>query len=284
MRSSARARPGAGLVVLPGALPARLPGRGPLSQAPLRRGQRAPRSRRLAAGVGGITALVGFAEPVRRRRPSAAPTPRPTAPGAQRARRAARRPRSRPSIARTGSPTTASSTRCATSSPAPQPAVIEVDGVRVGLTICEDLWEPGPPASLEAERGRAADRQRLRLAVPARQGRRPRADVRRAGPRLRGPDRVLQPRRRPGRARLRRPQLRRRRERRGGRPRAAVRARPAALGAGRRRPGPARAAARRPRRGLRGARRSGSATTRARTASSGSWSGSRAGSTRRWSP
>jgi NAD+ synthase (glutamine-hydrolysing) len=26
-------------------------------------------------------------------------------------------------------------------------------GVRVGLTVCEDLWEPGPPASLEAEAG-----------------------------------------------------------------------------------------------------------------------------------
>ena len=25
--------------------------------------------------------------------------------------------------------------------------------MEAGLTICEDLWEPGPPASLEAERG-----------------------------------------------------------------------------------------------------------------------------------
>ena len=32
--------------------------------------------------------------------------------------------------------------------------MIEVGGVRVGLTICEDMWEPGPPASLEAERAR----------------------------------------------------------------------------------------------------------------------------------
>ena len=30
---------------------------------------------------------------------------------------------------------------------------IEVEGVRVGLTICEDIWEPGPPASSEAEAG-----------------------------------------------------------------------------------------------------------------------------------
>jgi NAD+ synthase (glutamine-hydrolysing) len=34
-----------------------------------------------------------------------------------------------------------------------EPVVCEIAGVRVGLTICEDLWEPGPPASLEAEAG-----------------------------------------------------------------------------------------------------------------------------------
>jgi NAD+ synthase (glutamine-hydrolysing) len=34
-----------------------------------------------------------------------------------------------------------------------QPAVIEIDGVRVGLTICEDVWQPGTPASLEALAG-----------------------------------------------------------------------------------------------------------------------------------
>jgi NAD+ synthase (glutamine-hydrolysing) len=32
-------------------------------------------------------------------------------------------------------------------------AVIEVDGVRVGLTICEDIWTPGPPLSDEALAG-----------------------------------------------------------------------------------------------------------------------------------
>jgi NAD+ synthase (glutamine-hydrolysing) len=32
-------------------------------------------------------------------------------------------------------------------------AVIEVGGERVGLTICEDLWRPGPPASEEAAAG-----------------------------------------------------------------------------------------------------------------------------------
>ncbi|HEV3002555.1 MAG TPA: NAD+ synthase [Solirubrobacteraceae bacterium] len=34
-----------------------------------------------------------------------------------------------------------------------EPALIEVDGVLVGLTICEDIWQPGPPASVEALAG-----------------------------------------------------------------------------------------------------------------------------------
>src|SRR3954447_13566694 len=33
------------------------------------------------------------------------------------------------------------------------PALIEIDGRSVGLTICEDIWEPGPPASTEALAG-----------------------------------------------------------------------------------------------------------------------------------
>ena len=71
--------------------------------------------------------------------------------------------------------------------------------------------------------------------------------------------------------------------RRGRRPGAAVRAGPADLGA--RRPEAARIerAARRPRRGLRRARARAARLRRARTASSGPWSASRAGSTRRWS-
>jgi NAD+ synthase (glutamine-hydrolysing) len=32
-------------------------------------------------------------------------------------------------------------------------AVIDVGGLRVGLTVCEDMWEPGPPASDEAVAG-----------------------------------------------------------------------------------------------------------------------------------
>jgi NAD+ synthase (glutamine-hydrolysing) len=50
-------------------------------------------------------------------------------------------------------------------------AVIDVGAERVGITVCEDMWEPGPPASDEAlALGRDADRQPLRLPLPRRQG------------------------------------------------------------------------------------------------------------------
>jgi NAD+ synthase (glutamine-hydrolysing) len=32
-------------------------------------------------------------------------------------------------------------------------ALVSIDGVRVGITICEDIWEPGPPATAEALAG-----------------------------------------------------------------------------------------------------------------------------------
>jgi NAD+ synthase (glutamine-hydrolysing) len=37
--------------------------------------------------------------------------------------------------------------------PGTEPATIEVAGTRVGLTVCEDVWEEGPPASSEAGEG-----------------------------------------------------------------------------------------------------------------------------------
>ncbi len=37
--------------------------------------------------------------------------------------------------------------------PGLEPLVCELGGHAVGLTICEDLWEPGPPGSLEVEGG-----------------------------------------------------------------------------------------------------------------------------------
>ena len=33
------------------------------------------------------------------------------------------------------------------------PAVVRVNGTTIGLTVCEDIWEPGPPASDEALAG-----------------------------------------------------------------------------------------------------------------------------------
>jgi NAD+ synthase (glutamine-hydrolysing) len=39
--------------------------------------------------------------------------------------------------------------------PGAEPLTIEAGGLRVGLTICEDVWAPGPPASAEAEQGAA---------------------------------------------------------------------------------------------------------------------------------
>jgi NAD+ synthase (glutamine-hydrolysing) len=37
--------------------------------------------------------------------------------------------------------------------PGDQPALIELNGVLLGLTVCEDIWFPGPPASVEALAG-----------------------------------------------------------------------------------------------------------------------------------
>jgi NAD+ synthase (glutamine-hydrolysing) len=37
--------------------------------------------------------------------------------------------------------------------PGDAPGLIEVGGARIGLTICEDIWYPGPPASVEALAG-----------------------------------------------------------------------------------------------------------------------------------
>jgi NAD+ synthase (glutamine-hydrolysing) len=37
--------------------------------------------------------------------------------------------------------------------PGTEPETIEAGGLTVGLTICEDVWLPGPPAQIEAEQG-----------------------------------------------------------------------------------------------------------------------------------
>ncbi|CAN5197894.1 NAD+ synthase [soil metagenome] len=35
----------------------------------------------------------------------------------------------------------------------PRPATFELNGVTIGLTVCEDIWEPGPPATTEVLAG-----------------------------------------------------------------------------------------------------------------------------------
>src|SRR3954454_12787361 len=34
-----------------------------------------------------------------------------------------------------------------------EPSLIELNGIAIGLTVCEDIWEPGPPATSEALAG-----------------------------------------------------------------------------------------------------------------------------------
>jgi NAD+ synthase (glutamine-hydrolysing) len=97
---------------------------------------------------------------------------------------------------------------------------LDLGGTLVGVTICEDMWQPGPPATDLALAGAELPRERQRVAVPRRQGGRARGDVRHARPRQRLLRRVLQRRRRTGRADLRRSLVRARR--RGCRRRAGV--------------------------------------------------------------
>ena len=84
--------------------------------------------------------------------------------------------------------------------------MFELNGVPIGVSICEDIWEPGPPAMTEALAGaqvlvnlsaspyrRGYGARRERMLDPARRG-------------LPGGRGVREHRRRPGRARVRRAQ------------------------------------------------------------------------------
>jgi len=108
---------------------------------------------RLAAGVRGITAIVGFAEPT-----GTAGRERPDAPS--------RRPvHNSVAVLRDGRitdvyrkarlPNYGVFDEVRYFEPGDEPLVIDVGGVRVGITICEDVWEPGDPAQAEAEAGAA---------------------------------------------------------------------------------------------------------------------------------
>ena len=108
----------------------------------LRANQRAVEE--LAASVQGITALVGFAEPVA---------------GQEDLRRAYN---STAVMADGEVQTIYRKNRLPNYSvfdeqryfvPGAEPMAIDLGGLRVGLTICEDVWAPGPPAQAEAEAG-----------------------------------------------------------------------------------------------------------------------------------
>jgi NAD+ synthase (glutamine-hydrolysing) len=100
--------------------------------------------RELAAGVEGIVALVGFAEP------------------ATAARDERRAHNSLAVLAEGALAAVYRKVRLPNYSvfdeqryfiPGEEPAIVDVAGMPVGLTICEDCWVEGPPASTEAERG-----------------------------------------------------------------------------------------------------------------------------------
>jgi NAD+ synthase (glutamine-hydrolysing) len=98
----------------------------------------------LAHGVAGMTVLVGFAEPA-----AVEGDPRhaynSTAVLADGAPRAVYRKNRLPNYA------VFDEQRYFI--PGAEPLSVDVAGQRVGLTVCEDVWVPGPPASTEAEQG-----------------------------------------------------------------------------------------------------------------------------------
>ena len=209
----------------------------------LRANQRAVEE--LAASAQGITALVGFAEPVADL--ADAPPRLQLDRGPRRRRDRGRLPQEPPPQLR------ASSTSSATSSPAPSRRRSRSTALGGRPDDLRGRLGAGAAGRGGGRGRRAADRQPLGLPLPPRQGPRAGGDVRRALPRLRRLLRLLQPGRRPGRARLRRPEPRHRPRRQRHRPRRPVRGGAAGLRGPPRRAGTAGRAARRPRRGLRGA-------------------------------
>ena len=103
----------------------------------------------------------------------------------QRLRRLRRRRGQGASTASASCRTTASSTRTATSRPARDLLLLELGETLVGPTICEDMWQPGPPATDLALAG--AQLLANISASPFHVGKRPRArgDVRHARARQR---------------------------------------------------------------------------------------------------
>ena len=155
-RSRRRARPAPQLVLFPELALTGYPPEDLLLKEHFLRDARAALDR-IAAATSGIVALVGFPERARRR--------------LQRARGARRRRGAGASTARSTCRTTASSTSSATSRPAPAGALIELGGRD---DRPDDLRGHLGARAARLRRGarrRDADRQRLGLALPRRQGR-----------------------------------------------------------------------------------------------------------------
>ncbi len=138
-RSRGARRERAQLVVLPGAGGPGLPARGPAAEAALPGRQHASAGGDRRVAFADIVALVGYAE-ARRVRP-------------QRARGARRRRGQGARYTKMLLPNYGVFDERRYFEPGPSPALIEVGGRIVGLTICEDIWFPGPPAAAEALAG-----------------------------------------------------------------------------------------------------------------------------------
>ena len=99
----------------------------------------------LAAGVEGIVAIVGFADPVERAEPGLPVVHNAIAVLAEGEIAAVYHKQRLPNYAVFDEQRYFA--------PGGEPATFDVGGIRIGLTICEDCWAEGPPASLEAEQG-----------------------------------------------------------------------------------------------------------------------------------
>jgi NAD+ synthase (glutamine-hydrolysing) len=130
--------------------------------------------RKLAPHADGIAAVVGFAEPIpgagERRRDSPAPQPVHNSVAVLAGGEVAAVHR------KNRLPNYGVFDEVRYFRPGSEPTVFDVAGVPIGLTICEDAWEPGPPGLSEAEsgaalilnpsgspylRGKGADRERM---------------------------------------------------------------------------------------------------------------------------
>jgi NAD+ synthase (glutamine-hydrolysing) len=98
----------------------------------------------IAAGVAGIAALVGFAEPA-----ASAGDPR----HAHNSLAVLRDGRVESVYRKMRLPNYGVFDEQRYFVPGAEPQAVEVAGTRVGLTVCEDCWVEGPPASVEAQQG-----------------------------------------------------------------------------------------------------------------------------------